>query len=196
MKRDDQRIQEVIVTTASTAGVGHIAPMGVRMAGDIVLLMPFRPSTTLANVLATQAAVVNFCSDARLFAGCVTGRRQWPLVAATRLASVRLADSHGHLELRLVRVDDDPQRPTLVMEGVHRESHQPFDGMNRARAAVLEGAVLVSRLDLLEADKIDREMAYLQIAIDKTAGPEEAEAWGWLRAKVAAHRRKLASIRE
>jgi len=28
-------------------------------------------------------------------------------------------------------------------------------------------------------------MAYLKIAIDKTAGPEELEAWGWLTQKVA-----------
>jgi hypothetical protein len=35
-------------------------------------------------------------------------------------------------------------------------------------------------------------MAYLQIAIDKTAGAGEHEAWGWLREAVAAHRAKAA----
>ena len=40
--------------------------------------------------------------------------------------------------------------------------------------------------------KIDSEMAYLQIAIDKTAGPGEHEAWGWLREAVAVHRKKAA----
>ena len=49
-----------------------------------------------------------------------------------------------------------------------------------SEAAVVEGAVLVSRLRLLPADKIRSEMTYLQIAIDKTAGPLEREAWGWL----------------
>jgi len=49
--------------------------------------------------------------------------------------------------------------------------------------------VLVSRLRMLPPGKIDTEMAYLQIAIDKTAGPAEHEAWGWLReAVVVAHR--------
>ena len=33
---------------------------------------------------------------------------------------------------------------------------------------------------MLTADKVDAEMAYLQIAIDKTAGTEEREAWSWL----------------
>jgi hypothetical protein len=68
------------------------------------------------------------------------------------------------------------------------EQHAPFPGFNRAQAAVVEGAVLVSRLFMLPADKIDREMAYLQIAIDKTAGDREREAWDWLVAAVAQYR--------
>jgi hypothetical protein len=47
--------------------------------------------------------------------------------------------------------------------------------------------VLASRLHLLPAEKVDAEMRYLQIAIDKTAGPAEREAWGWLVEAVAAH---------
>jgi hypothetical protein len=60
--------------------------------------------------------------------------------------------------------------------------------MNRAKAAVVEAAILASRLHMLPQEKIDAELAYLQIAIDKTAGPEEREAWGWLMEKIAAHR--------
>jgi len=45
---------------------------------------------------------------------------------------------------------------------------------------------------MLPAAKVDTEMAYLQIAIDKTAGPDEREAWGWLREAIAAHRAKAA----
>jgi hypothetical protein len=33
---------------------------------------------------------------------------------------------------------------------------------------------------MLAAEKIDSEMRYLAIAIDKTAGPHEREAWSWL----------------
>ena len=65
-------------------------------------------------------------------------------------------------------------------------------GFNRAQAAVVEGSVLVSRLHMLSAEKIDSEMAYLQIAIDKTAGSAEKEAWSWLREAIAKHRAKVA----
>jgi hypothetical protein len=46
---------------------------------------------------------------------------------------------------------------------------------------------------MLPADKVDREMAYLQIAIDKTAGDTERTAWDWLVAAVARHRASLES---
>jgi hypothetical protein len=181
-------IYETIVTTVAADGQVHIAPMGVRYEGDQVVLMPFKPSATLDNILAAGCAVLNLTTDVRVFAGCVTGRRDWPTVAAETIAGRRLTAALAHTELRLARMDDDPQRPVLHMERVWESSHAPFPGFNRAQAAVIEGAVLVSRLFMLPADKVDRELAYLQIAIDKTAGPQEQEAWGWLLQAVARFR--------
>jgi uncharacterized protein len=160
----------------------------VRYRDGRVVLMPFKPSTTLSNVLASGHGVLNLVTDTRVFAGCVTGRREWPVLPADRIAgAVRLACAAGHVEMRLESVDDDPQRPVLHMARLHEVAHAPFIGFNRAQAAVVEGAVLVSRLHMLPRAKIDAEMAYLQIAIDKTAGTGEHEAWGWLREAVAAH---------
>ena len=181
------RIFEVVITTCAPDGVVHVAPMGVRYVGDDVVLKPFRPSRTLDNVLATRTAVLNVVTDVRVFAGCVTGRRQWPTLPAGP-AAARLACAHAHLLLHLDEVQEDPQRPTLRLARVDEVQHAIVPGFNRAQAAVIEGAVLVSRLHLLPSDKIDAEMAYLQIAIDKTAGAPELEAWGWLQQAVARHR--------
>jgi hypothetical protein len=41
--------------------------------------------------------------------------------------------------------------------------------------------VLVSRLNILPREKIQTELSYLQIAIDKTAGEREKQAWDWLK---------------
>jgi hypothetical protein len=186
-------IYETVVTTVSADGVLHVAPMGARYVGDLVMLMPFRPSTTLANIETTGRAVLNLITDVRVFAGCVTGRKQWPTVelvalsdepadAAARQAPAdqRLACSLGHVQLRLVEQIDDAQRPVLHLRRAAAGQDGVFQGMNRAQAAVVEGAVLVSRLHMLERAKLDSEWAWLQIAIDKTAGPTELEAWGWL----------------
>src|SRR5262245_17021010 len=184
-------IYEAVVTTCSPAREVHVAPMCVRYAegtaGDVVL-MPFKPSTTLRNIESSRHAVLNFVTDVRVFAGCVTGRRQWPTVPVPEAAGVRLACALGHVALALAELRDHEQRPLLRLKRLHEAQHAPFIGFNRAQAAVIEGAVLVSRLHLLAADKIDTEMRYLQIAIDKTAGPVELEAWSWLQQAIASHR--------
>jgi uncharacterized protein len=184
----NDQIFETVVTSVSPAGEPHVAPMGVRYRGSAVVLKPFKPSTTLDNVLATGHAVLNVVTDTRVFAGCVTGRRVWPTVPAERITGVWLAAALSHVELALQEQIDDPQRPMLTLRRVHEVVHAPFVGLNRAQAAVVEAAVLVSRLRMLPQHKIDSEMAYLQIAIDKTAGPAEHEAFGWLLEAVAAHR--------
>lgn len=182
-------IHETIVTTAARDGRPHIAPMGVRFEDGLAILAPFRPSATLDNIIATRAAVINFTTDVRVFAGCVTGsKKDWQTLPATLVNSVRLADSLAHTELELDSLHDDPQRPVLRLKRVYRETHGPFEGFNRAQSAVVEGAILVSRLFMLPADKVDNEMAYLQIAIDKTAGEREHMAWDWITAAVARHR--------
>ena len=186
-------IFETVVTTVAADGKPHVAPMGVRYVDDAVALMPFRPSTTLDNIIATGHAVLNLLTDTRVFAGCVTGRRDWPTRPAEKIAGVRLACALRHVELQLAeRIDDlqrdDAQRPVLRMARVHAATHADFIGFNRAQAAVVEGAVLVSRLHMLPPSKVATEMAYLQIAIDKPASPEEREAWGWLIEAVQRHR--------
>lgn len=182
-------IFETLVTSRAADGRVHIAPMGVREEGGLLVLAPFRPSATLDNLLATRCAVVNHVDDVRIFAGCLTGRRDWPTLPAQCVAGVRLAAALHHRELELERVEDDAQRPRLACRVVHAQSHAPFRGFNRAQAAVIEAAILVSRLALLPPHKIDAEIAYLRIAIDKTAGPAEREAWDWLMARIGEHRR-------
>ncbi|MGJ3704400.1 DUF447 domain-containing protein [Variovorax sp. AFSI2.2] len=184
----NDQIFEAVVTTVAPGGQPHVAPMGIRYQEGGILLMPFKPSTTHDNIVATGHAVLNIVCDTRVFAGCVTGRKAWPTLPAERIEGVRLAAALRHVELKLAEQRDDAQRPVLRMLAVHEATHAPFIGFNRAQAAVIEGAVLVSRLHMLPPEKVETEMTYLQIAIDKTAGPEEREAWEWLCAAVAQHR--------
>lgn len=173
-------IRETIVTTVSAEGVPHIAPLGLIEADENWIAAPFQPSTTLDNLRAVPFAVANYTDDVRVFAGCLTGRRDWPLTPATRVPPPRLAAALAHAELEVIAVADDAERPRFCCRVVTLENHRPFAGFNRAQAAVIEAAILVSRLGMLPRDKIDREIAYLRIAIDKTAGPAEQQAWAWL----------------
>lgn len=183
-------IRETIITTCNANGEGHVAPMGVHVDGDELVLAPFKPSRTLDNLLHERCAVINYTDDVRIFSGCLSARRNWPLKPATHIEGKRLASALAHTEVEITSVHDDEVRPRLSCKVVHQETHAPFQGFNRAQAAVIELAILVSRLHLLPWEKTQREMEYLQIAIDKTAGEEEIIAWRWLMARVESFRRK------
>jgi len=173
-------IQETIVTTHNSSGLAHIAPMGVHVNGDEIIILPFRPSTTLNNLLESKTAVLNYCDDVRVFAGCITGRRDWPLIPAEKIIGQVLQCALAHTEVELVRIEDDPTRPKLFCKAVHTVNHSPFRGFNRAQYSVLEAAILISRLTRLPIEKIESEIDYLRIGLEKTAGDRELEAWGWL----------------
>ena len=173
-------IYETIVTTLDANDQPHIAPFGVREEGELVLIAPFRPSNSLDNFLYHRTAVINLTDDVRIFAGAFVGRRDWPLVSADKVHGVRLVSALAHREIELVEVREHPSRPELLFKVKHEVQHQAFRGFNRAQSAVVELAVLVSRLHMLPMEKIDAEIAYLSIAVEKTAGERELQAWQWL----------------
>jgi hypothetical protein len=182
-------ILETVVATRNADGSHHVAPYGLIGDGDGWILAPFRPSPAIENLHRHPFAVASGPVDVRVIAGHVTGRRDWALVAADRVEGVRLAECHGHMELAVIDVADDTMRPRFRCRVVHAAAHRPFCGFNRAQAAVLEAAILSTRLAMLPRAKVESEIAYLDIAISKTAGAAEREAWGWLMAKIEAHYR-------
>jgi hypothetical protein len=180
-------IRESIVTTVNADGSAHVAPLGVIVEPPHLVIAPFHPSTTLDNLRRHPFACVNYTTDVRVFAGCVSRRMcDWPVVAAERCRGWRLAEALAHTEVEVAETIEDPVRPRFACRAVHEAAHRPFLGFNRAQAAVLEAAILVSRLHLLGAEKIRQELSYLAIAVGKTAGEEERVAWGWLMDTVAA----------
>jgi hypothetical protein len=182
------RIVETIITTMNPRGEFHVAPLGLIREGEHWIIGPFKPSTTLDNLRANPTFTASHTDDVRVIAGCVTGRKDWPTVDAARILGGRLKDCVSHWELKVDRIIEDELRPRFFCKIVHQETHKGWEGYSRAQAAVIELAVLTTRLHMLPAEKIDAELKYLEIAITKTAGERELQAWGWLMDKVSAWR--------
>ena len=180
-------IRESIVITTDAAGQPHIAPLGLIEEPGGFIVAPFKPSRTLENLRVRPFCTASVTDDVRVFAGALTGRRDWPLAAATRIPGFYLGGAHAHRELEVVDIAEDELRPRFHCRVVHEAAHGAAPGFNRAQSAVIEAAILASRLHMLPPVKIRAEVAYLTIAISKTAGPREQEAWDWLMAKIDAH---------
>ncbi|HEC60157.1 MAG TPA: DUF447 family protein [Methylophaga sp.] len=180
----DSKIHEVIVTTLSADGTTHSAPMGISEVNDHFIIKPFKPSTTYDNLKRHRQCSINYTDDVRVFAGSMTGHRNWSTLPCQQILGQYLSQALAHSELEIVEFDDASPRASFKGIVVYEQTHAPFRGFNRAQSAVIDAAILVSRLDMLPAEKIQQEIAYLTIAIDKTAGPKELEAWSWLMAKI------------
>lgn len=186
-------ILEAVVTTLAADGAVHVTPLGYQRRNGLVLLAPFEPSQTLQNLRRVPHAVLNFTDDVRVIAGCLTGRRHWPTVAASGPVP-RLGAALSYEELCVQRVEDDLQRPRFWCRITGQSTLAPFTGFNRAQWAVVEAAVLVSRLDWLPSEEVAAAFTFLRTAVKKTAGPREQEAWQWLVAAVASHPRHGSAI--
>ena len=180
-------IHEVIVTTMSKSGEVHIAPMGIRFLEKKVVISPFKPSQTLDNILETKVATVNFIDDVRVFAGIVSRyKRDWELSKQNELDVVpNLVMANTVYNLTVSDFEDDEKRPNIVCDVKKSAILKPFLGFNRAQFSVIEAAVLISRLGMIPMEKIDKEIEYLKIGIDKTSGPHEKEAWEWIQKKIS-----------
>lgn len=189
-------IYETIITTRNEDSTPHIAPMGIHTVEEGYLIAPFMPSTTLDNLARSRCAVINMTDDVQVFAGCLTGRRDWPVRPAEVIDGSVLEQALAHIEVEVERMEEDELRPRFYCRSVFQASHAPFRGFNRAQAAVIEAAILISRLHMLEDERIDRELAYLRIAIDKTAGDREQTAWNWLIDKVDQYRKERLAVEE
>lgn len=187
--KKQEQINEIILITECEDGSPYIAPFGVRERDGLILIAPFRPSMSLNNLLSGRRATINTTADVGVFAGALTGRRDWA-VNITKSAFV-LESALSYKVLSLEKVEDDEQRPNLYFRALDEQNLKPFQGYNRAQAAVLELCVLVSRLHMLPIEKVTSEIEYLRIAIEKTAGDRELEAWGWLIEAIESHRAML-----
>ncbi|MFL5493698.1 MAG: DUF447 domain-containing protein [Gemmatimonadales bacterium] len=173
-------IIETIVTSMAPDGSINFAPMGVEWGEEIIILKPFLETTTFRNLRESRAAVVNLTDDVMLFAQGAVSSPQFSWRAAGVVRGAVLEAACSWREIEIATIDDTPPRSRMEGRVVHRGFTREFVGFNRARHAVLEAAILATRIHLIPAEQIREEYDRLQVVVDKTAGPREREAMAFL----------------
>ena len=184
-------ILEGIVTTLNHDATLNIAPMGPRVDPATNLarfeLRPYRSSTTYQNLKARGEGVFHVTDDVLLLAQTAIGVAAVP-PPATRPADVVagriLLDACRYYEFRVAELDDRDERTTIVAETAAQGRLRDFFGFNRARHAVLEAAILATRIEFLALDGMLAEFQKLAVLVDKTGGPRERAAFTLLQRHV------------
>ncbi len=181
-------ILEGIVTTISAEGVLNIAPMGPRVGTDMdrFVLRPFRTAQTYQNLRSHGEGVLHVTDDVLLLARAAVGRLDPvpPVEGAERVRGYVLCDACRYYEFRVTAIDDRDERVTIEAQTVHSGRRRDFFGFNRAKHAVVEAAILATRIGLVPADEIAQEYRRLAVLVQKTGGPVEDEAFRFLSAYV------------
>ena len=185
-------ILEGLVTTLGADGGMHVAAMGPwvdddeRAAGRIARLelRPFGTSQTAANLARHPEGVFHLVDDPLLVARVVVGRVDPPpeAVPAERVRGSVLAAACRAYEFRVEAADASQERVRLEARVLREHDLRPFLGFNRAAHAVVEAAILVTRLHLTGAESVRGRLADLEPLVEKTGGGREREAFAILRA--------------
>ena len=187
--KPDDLIAEGIVTTVNPDGSANISPMGPRVNRDFtqLLLRPFQTSTTYQNLKRTGEGVFHITDDVLLVAKAAVGRLtpEPSLQPAPHVQGFLLSGACRWFAFRVSRLDDSEERTTIDCTVIGSGNLRPFFGFNRAKHAVLEAAILATRIGILPSEQIMAELQRLAIPMEKTAGAQEREAFEFLRDYVA-----------
>lgn len=183
-------ILEGIVTTRNEDGTTNVAPMGpiVDPAMHVLRLRPFRTSRTYANLARDRQGVLHVVDDVLLLARAAIGRlEETPeTMPAEVVDGDVLVSACRWYEFEIVSLDDSTERTEAEAEVRHVGRLRDFFGFNRAKHAVLEAAILATRLHLIPRDEIEARLDDLSSPVEKTAGPAEREAFALIRTFVEA----------
>lgn len=183
-------ILEGIVTTTDASGGLHLAAMGPEVdeaaarSGRIerLLLKPFATSQTAVHLRRHPEGVFHLTDDVLLLARLVAGRLETPPPQrpATAVVGHVLVDACQAYEFVIDSADESAERLRLEARVVAAHAGRPFIGFNRAAHAVVEAAIVVTRLHLLGAEEVARQLAALAPLVEKTGGAREREAFALL----------------
>ncbi len=184
-------IVEGLITSTDLAGTVNVAPMGPIVHGEFeaLTLRPFAGSTTFENLLATGCGVFHVVDRVNIIAETAIRRLQ----VLPRMSSAKTVDGHvlddccRWFEFEITDVDTSHERSVMSATVVYSENVRPFGGFNRARHAVIEAAILATRVHFLPSQDVETQLHILESAVEKTGDDEEFNAFRMLKEHIQKH---------
>ena len=174
-------ILEGIVTSQNARGSLNVAPMGPIVEPDMsgFLLRPFQTSTTFQNLKLNGCGVLHVVDDVLLIAQAAISRLETApaTFSAITIPGQVLRSACRWYEFRVESLDDSQERSEIRVRVTHTGRIRDFFGFNRAKHAVIEAAILATRVHMIDADDIRRQFAALRSPVEKTAGVHEQQAF-------------------
>jgi uncharacterized protein len=179
-------ILEGLVSSTRADGSPHLAPMGPETDAAMthLTLKPFQTSTTYQNLKRSGGGVFHVTDDveqlARSAVGVTEPAPRWLDDHPIEGQGWILAGACRWYAFRILSIDERQERVRMEAEVVEQGRLRDFCGFNRAQSAVLEAAILATRVERLPADEIFAQLERLRPLVEKTGGAAEERAWAFL----------------
>jgi hypothetical protein len=173
-------ILEALVTSLNEDGSLNVAPMGPRIEVDFqsFLLRPFKTSTTYQNLLRHPEGVLHVTDDVLMIALAAIGlNSKAESRPASQVKGRVILGACRYYEFRVTEIDTSEDRVSIQCETVASGTLREFFGFNRAKHAVIEAAILATRVGILPMETIAADLCRLASPVEKTGGPAEFEAF-------------------
>ena len=177
-------ILEGIVTTANHDGTPHIAPMGPTVDGRMerLTLRPFQSSTTYGNLKRSSEGVFHIIDDVLLLAQAAIGKLHPSpeMISCDAVSAPIIAAACRWYAFRIESTCTEGPRAEMRAMVVASGRTRDFLGFNRGKHAVVEAAILATRVGILPHNQILAELPRLEELVVKTGGPQEQRAFDLL----------------
>jgi hypothetical protein len=169
-------IIETIFSTVGEAGDSNFAPMGIVWSGESVLVRPYGNTQTCRNLLSTGSGVANFTDDVLAYVQCGLYNAVLPNFPAITVPGVVFREVCYWLELEVVSEAGSDERVEFQCRVLHKGRQRDFLGFCRASHAVIEAAIMATRLAFFSSEKVFDDLnRYIKI-VEKTGGENEKQA--------------------
>ncbi len=174
-------IIETIFSTVNEMGQPNFAPMGVVWGEEELIVRPFRQSRTCRNLVATGYGVANLTDDVVAFVQSGLYDATLPHFSASAVPGVVFQKACSWRELAVIAVNGTSERAEVRCRIMGTGWRRDFLGFNRARSAIIEAAILATRLHLHDPVTVVEELDRYEVIVEKTGGEAEKTAFEQIR---------------
>jgi len=169
-------IIETIFSTVSQEGKPNFAPMGIVWGEEFVIVRPFRNTRTCSNLLSSRCGIANLSDDVLAYVHCGLYGADLPFIPANAVPAVVFAGACSWLELEVTSEGGSKERAEIQCRVLLKGRQRDFLGFCRASNAVIEAAIMATRLANYDRNKVIEDLIHYMKIVEKTGDDTEKQA--------------------
>jgi uncharacterized protein len=169
-------IVETIFSTLDESGRTNFAPMGIVWDEEIVTIRPFKSSDTWRNLSSSGYGVANISDDVLAYVRCALYDAVLPHFPAKVVPGVVFKSACSWREVAVVSQTGTDERAELRCRILFEGRQRDFLGFRRAGNAVIEAAILATRLKFFDRTTVFERMKQYAEIVGKTGDENDRQA--------------------